>query len=63
MKTCQTPKVVLDSVVVESVLSLLNEHMTGCESRPSGLGSGAWCSPAGQQPAHRRKGQEREGLL
>jgi len=34
-KLCKTPEVVLDSVVVERVLPLLNEHMAGCESRPA----------------------------
>jgi len=37
-KLCQTPDLVLDLVVVKRVLSLPNEHMAGCESKPAALG-------------------------
>jgi len=64
MKTsCHTPEVVLDSVVVERVLSLLNEHMAGCESRSAALGTGAFCGPTGQRLECRREGQEKERLV
>jgi len=62
-KLSKTPEVVLDSVVVERVLPLLNEHMAGCESRPAVLGSGSWCGPAGQQSERTREDQERRACV